>query len=273
MVRCVWWDHACATSHGPATPPLFQAESTVPIESLVSSVGKHIALGHYVLAPTFCATPSTLSIVMTTAASPLTHKHHWLAFQLAVDPSFLHSCSALERSLLLETGLVKHAFDSPDHLVEISFPALDSLSPPPPTSPTLLVPPIRPADSPKLPKYESIGIMLLTVPSKDSGAPPSWSGASVGDLLGFSSQSTPSFIIAEFGRQIGPPLGLFKIISAVATGDEVTLVVEMARDGDQRAAKRREVAFQLLKGGGIPWTEGLRAQALEVGLLHGPHAS
>ena len=266
-VRCVWWDHARVAPDS-SSSPLFQASSPLPIEALLRNVGKHLALGLYALSPTFNASSSTLTIIMTTTASPVSIAQLHTAFKHAVDPGFLTTCTPSQRDELFKTGLlVRDPFDS-SRFLETPFPSLDrgpQLDGPTPNASSLV-------DSSPC-EARSIGLHLLSIPSPAAlGSPssvPSWSGALVGADLGFGPTSTPSCIVAALGRLVGQGCLPCRVVSVVATDGEVTVVLEHdGAGGDERDA-RLAVAFQLLQGGGVPWSEALRVRALALGLLDG----
>ena len=266
-IDTVWWDHSHTLSDQTSGLPVFRKESFLPVEKLVYNVAKHISLGLYTIAQNFCATPSTLTIMITCSGSNDFISDLHLALELAVDPSFLHKTTPSQQSRLIAMGLVVVA---PSHeVLETPFRSLHSTDYPSsfPSDYTLnqsLLQPLRPSNPP-LVSYPSIGLSLLNL----SLAPQAWRGARVGTDYGYGTTSTASRIIAEFGRQVGPALRLYRIISVVATGADVALVVEAipGRIAEQGHERKFGIAFQLLKAGGQPIDEAGWKEAVEVGLL------
>ena len=256
-VRCLWWDHACVAPDPPHSPR-FQASSYLSIEQLLFRVGKHLVLDLYTLGPTFNATSSTLVVIIKKARRI---KDLEPVFKLTVNPDFIRDCTTREEEQLIEAGLVmrEHLYSSQLH--ETPFPSLDH-SPPNSLSDLL----VAPSD------IDAVGLRLLVVPNPSRAdkptSLPSWSGATVGKNIGFGATSTPDYIVAELGRQLDRGLVPRKIMSVVATNNEVTIILErssVATSDDDEA--RSTVLFQLLQGGGVPWSEALRTRALSLGLL------
>ena len=271
-VHCVWWDHACVAPDSPHSP-LFQAWSHLPIETILFNVGKHLALGLYTLSPTFNAAPSTLTVIMTTAASQFSTLHIHLAFRHAVDPDFVSACTPSQLDQLLETGLIVRDPSDSSRFLDAPFPSLHGVSQSP-VSGFNTPSPVAPSP----PEVDSIGLHLLSVPTASSApsspaAAPYWSGARVGETLGFGPTSTPSYIVAALGRLIGQGSLPGKLVSIIATNGEVTIILEHGGSGGREEHEARlTVAFQLLQGGGVPWSEALRARAVALGLLDGEAA-
>lgn len=269
-VNCLWWDHNDLLREDSSGLPVFRYKSPLPIEVLVHNVGKHLSLGLYTLAQNFCATPDTLTIMITTsiAEGRYSASHYQLALELAVDPTFLQRCDSRQRSQLLETGLV---LVTPSlELTEAPFPSLHSITRIPDSTPSPSPSPSPPASpsgssSPRLQKPAlSVGLHFL---SPDSTNCP-WRGCRVGQAFGFGPTSSPHLIVAEFGRQLGPEFRLHRIISITATETDVTIIASSIESSNQADHDNRfSLAFQLLKGGGQPFTAGIWEQAVEVGLL------
>lgn len=91
----------------------------------------------------------------------------------------------------------------------------------------------------------------------------SWMGAYVGTFFGFGSKSTASGIVAEIGRQIGPGIALYRILSLVATQHEVTLMVEC----DEKDEEKIGAMYNLLQSGGQPMSAFNQERAIKFGLL------
>ena len=270
LVSCLWWDHKSLLLEERSGLPIFRFQSRLPIEALVHNVGKHLSLGLYTLAQNFCATPSTLTITMTTSTAEGRYSalYYQLALELAVDPTFLQRCNSVQRSQLLETGLV---LTTPSlELTEAPFPSLHSITsiPDPTSSPSPSPsPPAQPfkSSSPDLGKpILSVGLSFL---NPDSAKHP-WRGCRVGQAYGFGPSSTPSLILAELGRQLGSGFQLYRIHSITASETNVTIITSSADLSDQVDHDNKlALAFQLLKGGGQPFTASIWEEAVEVGLL------
>lgn len=280
-VDCIFWDNS-DSFHSKTGLPFFRKRATIPIEWIVNTVGKHLALGFYTLSQNFCATPSTLTITMTSSGSRFSSQQLYLALNLAVDPASIKEIDRSDLNGLLDAGLVQ---ETPSGIIEAPFKSLH-ISPqqleidglqtkvslpaiPPLTSHSSnhinLTSSVEPPTDP-----ESIGLVLI---NPDSATHP-WRGALVGSANSLGRNSTLSYIIAEFARQIGPELGLYSIISAIATKNQVVLVVGHSKsDSKQNASndnsneRRLDMAFQLLKSGGQPLDEEALRRAVELDLL------
>ena len=91
----------------------------------------------------------------------------------------------------------------------------------------------------------------------------SWQGAYVGPFFGFGPKSTPSYIVAEIGRQVGPGMELYKVVSITATTRDVTLLVDCKEEDENKM----EDMFMLLKGGGQVLNEWQLERVKGLGLL------
>ena len=264
-VDTVWWDHSHTLCDGISGLPVFRKQSQLPIETLVYNVARHISLGLYTIAQNFCATPSTLTIMITCSGSNDSISDLHLALELAVDPSFLHKATPSQQSRLIAMGLV---LMTPTHeILEAPFRPLHSTNYPlfyQSDYPSYQLP-LQLSSSPHLSLSDSsIGLALLNL----SLPLQAWRGARVGTDYGYGDTSTATRIIAEFGRQVGPALHLYRIVSVIASGAEVALVVETTPGnlGEQRE-RRLGTAFQLLKAGGQPIDQAGFKEAVEAGLL------
>ena len=266
---CLWWDHACGKVQGGR--PFFWVRAPVPVEHVLHNIGKHLALGLYTLAPTFNATQSTVTVMCDSSTGPVPLEFMPSVFKSAVHPDFASVCSPDERAKFVEYGLLEVDPADPDRLIKAPFPLIHRHLPPPIDHPPTGGDPASPggetasasSDSPG----SSVGLTLLAMPRAGEPGPPQWSGARVGAKYDFGPASTPSLIVAEFGRQLGPGLGLYKVLSAVATRDEIQFIVELCEPPGEERESRAEVAFLLLKGGGVPWSQYVKVKAVEAGLL------
>ena len=90
-----------------------------------------------------------------------------------------------------------------------------------------------------------------------------WMGSNVGTKSDYGPTSTASNIVAEIGRQAGPGLSLYRILSLVTTQHVVALTVEC----DITEQRKLLCIHNLQQGGGQPFAEGLIEQARRFGLL------
>ena len=262
-IDTIWWDHSHTLYSENSGLPVFRKQSHLPIETLIYNVAKHISLGLYTIAQNFCATPSTLTIMITCSVSNEFVSDLHLALELAVDPSFLDKITTVQQSRLIAMGLV--LVTTSNEILEAPFRSLHS--PDYPSNSISYQPPLHSSPPSPLPTdpYSSIGLSLLNL----SLPPQAWRGARVGTDYGYGTTSTATRIIAEFGRQLGPALHLYRIISVVATGADVALVVEATPGAlrEQGYERKLGTAFQLLKAGGQPIDQAGWKEAVEVGLL------
>ena len=287
-VDCIFWDNSDSFHHKTGSP-FFRKRAHIPIEWIVNTVGKHLALGLYTLAQSFCATPSTFTITITSAGSWFPSEKLFLALNLAVNPAYIKEIDSTDLSFLLDAGLIQ---ETSSGIVEAPFKVLhippEQLEqdeprkvigkkvswPPPPhsISPTstagahssLIEPPTEP---------ESNGLVLM---NPESAAHP-WRGALVGSANSLGRSSTLRGILIEFARQIRPDLGLYTIISAIATKNQVVLVVGKGNSYQEQASsvspndnsneQRLDMAFQLLKSGGQPLDPEALRRAIQLNLL------
>jgi hypothetical protein len=258
-VDCLWWDSNNETFPNFPGSPFFRKSSNSTIEQIVYNVAKHISLGLYTLAQNFCATSDTFTITINSAGSRFPSSKLHIALELTVNPSSVYSFGPNDLSYLQETGLlVKEG----ERFVEAPLKPLwhEHFKQDTNTSPEAA----NAADH--------IGLVFLDTDSPNHP----WRGAKVGIPNGFGPQSTLSHIVAEFGRQVGPELRLFSIVSAIATKNQTAFVIRKSEDqvtpdcnnhNSNIIDTRLNMAFQLLKSGGLPLDEHSLERAMQLGLL------
>lgn len=273
-VDCIWRDVHNPTVH-------YRKQSKVPIETLLHTVGKHIALGIYQLAQGVCATPSTLHILMTTRHTKWKFEDFRPALEIAVSPERFDDLTLDQKTLLFDTGLlIEHPTSPSSPLTHAPFPRLWTTSypsdnPMPEYNPEPIKDNKDLTDEELSQVYETQMQKELEFPDKISltwsnyslahgpHAIGSWMGAYVGTFFGFGSKSTASGIVAEIGRQIGPGMALYRILSLVATPHEVTLMVEC----DEKDEEKIGAMYNLLQSGGQPMSAFHHERAIKFGLL------
>lgn len=252
-VDCLIWDHTAPSSSSPCIRKI----SSLPIESLVYAIGKHIALGIYTLAQHFSATPSSLSIFIVRSENH-SFDDLTLAIDFAFTPGLLHSLKSEQTSTLKTMGLLSA------HNTPTPFPSLSTTTYPEysPSLPPLISDPEARYNA-LAAEIDNPGKFGISWCDPRPNAQHSWMGANGGEFFGFGPQSNHSRVIAECGRQLEK--GWYRVLSLVATPGTVNLVVEC---DDEKIEGRMDLLFSLLQYGGQAESKEKEEEARSLGVLN-----
>ncbi|KAI4156365.1 MAG: hypothetical protein LQ340_000329 [Diploschistes diacapsis] len=217
---------------------IYTNRSERTIEELVSSVGLHLALSIYELAPSFVATRSTLEMIIKADSTKYSMADLGLALDMAVNPS--KEWKAAQRTKLVGLGLLNEEGKPARYPRTFNFPK---------TAPSTANHPFN----------KGFRLLWLNVapPFRDLKRP--FIGRAIGPEK-YGPMSTPSRVVAECGRQLS--LGMYKLRSLTATDFDVAVSVKAEDSGG-----RDMLLYSLLAGGGKPLDEEEEAQAISRGIL------